>query len=51
MEAVQAIAAVSSHWQSPSATAGNGSVAPGTHPTLLPMPRPSRNTARMMENV
>jgi hypothetical protein len=35
----------------PSATRGRFAVRPIAAPTLLPIPRPSRNTARICENV
>ena len=48
--AAQAIAAQSSIWHQPRATRGRGDVRAIDAPTLLPMPRPSRNTPRISEN-
>ena len=44
-------AAVSSSWQTPSAKRGFFAVRAMTEPTLLPIPSPTRNAARMSENV
>src|SRR6185369_6462187 len=49
--AVHAIEAQSSNWHQPSAVRGRARRDAMADPTLLPMPRPKRNTARMSENV
>src|SRR5215471_7159373 len=49
MTAVQAMAAVRSHWQTPSATRADATRRARDAPTLLPIPRPVRNTARIKE--
>ena len=51
MAAVQAIAAARSNWHQPSANPGRTAWRASSDPKLLPMPRPTRNTARIMENV
>jgi hypothetical protein len=51
MAAVQAMAATMRNWQMPSASFGFFSVLAMNEPMLLPMPRPVRKTARMIENV
>ena len=47
MTAVQAMAAVRSHWQTPSATRADAARRARNAPRLLPIPRPIRNTARI----
>src|SRR5262245_46940534 len=49
--AAHAIAPVSSSWQTPSANRGCLDVRANADPTVLPRPRPSRNAARISENV
>ncbi len=49
--AAQRMAPTSSPWQTPSAARAVASDRAAAEPTALPMPRPSRNTARMSENV
>src|SRR4051812_45929640 len=51
MTAVQATAAVRSHWHAPSATLADAARLAVTAPRPLPIPRPIRKTARMSENV
>ena len=51
MTAVQAMAAVKSHWQAPSATRAVAARRARNAPRLLPIPRPIRNTARIKEKV
>src|SRR4051794_21780366 len=51
MAAVQAMAAVRSHWQTPSATCADAARRARNAPRLLPIPRPIRNTARIKEKV
>ena len=51
MTAVQAMAAVRSHWQTPSAPGAGAARRATTAPRLLPIPSPTRNTARIKENV
>ena len=51
MTAVQAMAAVRSHWQAPSATRADAARRARNAPRLLPIPRPIRNTARINEKV
>ena len=51
MTAVQAMAAVRSHWQAPSATRADAARRARNAPRLLPIPRPIRNTARIKEKV
>src|SRR5258708_4406676 len=51
MTAVQAIAAIRSHWQAPSATCADAALRARNAPRLLPIPRPIRNTARIKEKV
>src|SRR5271165_5003134 len=51
MNAVQAMAAVRSHWQAPSATCADAACRASNAPRLVPIPRPIRNTARIKENV
>ena len=51
MYAVHAIAAQSSIWHQPSARRGRAIRPAIVEPMLLPMPRPSRKTARISENV
>ena len=51
MTAVQAMAAVRSHWQAPSATRADPARRARSAPRLLPIPRPVRNTARIKEKV
>ena len=46
-----AIAAVKPIWHHASASFGCLTLRPSIEPTLLPMPSPNRNTARMSENV
>jgi hypothetical protein len=51
MNAAHATAMATIIWHTPSATRGR-TMPPASHdPTLLPMPRPVRNTARMIEKV
>src|SRR4051794_16090486 len=49
MTAVQATAAVRSHWQMPSASCAEAARRVSRAPRLLPIPRPIRNTARIKE--
>ena len=51
MYALQAIAPTFSSWHQPSATRGRSMLFAMSEPRLLPMPRPMRKTARMIENV
>ena len=51
MYAVQAMPATINIWQIPKATRGEKELRLRNAPTLLPIPNPHRNTARMMENV
>src|SRR3954449_13017914 len=51
MTAVQAMAAVRSHWQAPSATCADAARRARNAPRPLPIPRPIRNTARIKEKV
>jgi hypothetical protein len=51
MQAVHAIAPHSSIWHQPSASRGRAMRAAIEDPMLLPIPRPSRNTARISEKV
>src|SRR5262245_49534574 len=51
MYAAQAIDMHSSSWHHASATRGRATRLPSAEPTLLPMPRPVRKTARINENV
>ncbi len=51
MYAAQAIAPASSICTQASASRGRAMLRDSAEPTLLPMPRPSRNTARINENV
>src|SRR5271165_5452810 len=53
MTAVQAMAAVKSHWQAPIATCADADAARRARnaPRLLPIPSPIRNTARIKEKV
>ena len=51
MYAVHAIAAQSDSWHQASATRGRARLRASADPTLLPMPMPVRNTARISENV
>src|SRR5260370_343242 len=51
MYAVHAMAAASSIWLQPSSALGDFAVRAVIAPPVLPMARPTRNTARMMENV
>src|SRR3954454_10719566 len=51
MTAVQAMAAVRSHWQTPSATRADAAPRARKAPRVLPIPRPIRNTARIKEKV
>src|SRR4051812_17750325 len=51
MIADQAMAAVKSHWQTPSATRAVVARRARSAPRLLPIPRPVRNTARIKEKV
>ena len=51
MCAVQAIAAASNIWQIPKAIRGDIVPRARNDPTLLPIPSPTRNTAKMIENV
>ncbi len=51
MTAVQAMAAVRSHWQTPSATRADLARRARNAPRLPPNPRPIRNTARIKEKV
>src|SRR5262245_17338879 len=50
-KALQAIAAASSSWHQPRAILGGNLPRERNEPTLLPIPNPTRNTARMMEKV
>src|SRR5262252_8312130 len=49
--AVQAMHAHSASWHQPSASRGRATRDAIADPTVLPMPRPKRNTARISENV
>ena len=51
MNAVQAIAATSSHWQTPSANRADAARRVRNAPRPPPIPRPIRKTARINENV
>ena len=51
MIAVQVIAATNKAWQAPKAKRGCRRVPANNEPTLLPSPKPTRNTAKMIENV
>src|SRR4051794_1143176 len=51
MTAVQAMAAVNSHWQAPSAPCADRARRASEDPRPLPIPRPIRNTARISEKV
>ena len=51
MIAAQAMAAARSHWQLPSVRGPGGARRATTAPTLLPMPNPTRNTARIKEKL
>ena len=51
MMPAHATAAHTPAWHQPSAVAGRARLRASADPTLLPMPRPSRNPARMRENV
>ena len=51
MAAVQAMAAARHNWLQPSQKRGRGVPRAATDPALLPIPNPSRNTDRMIENV
>ena len=51
MCALHAIAPTFNSWHQPSATRGRAMLFAMSDPRLLPMPRPMRNTARMIENV
>ena len=51
MYAAQAIAPHSSSWHQPSAARGDALSRAISDPTVLPMPRPTRNTARISEKV
>ncbi len=51
MQAVQATAPASSSWQQPRARRGRATPRTSAAATPLPIPKPARNTARMMENV
>ena len=51
MYALHASATQISIWHQPSARRGRAMRAAMAEPRLLPMPRPSRNTARISENV
>ncbi len=51
MYPVHVIAAARSNWQPPSAIPGLVTRRDRNDPALLPIPRPIRKTARIMENV
>jgi hypothetical protein len=51
MYAVQAMAPHSSTWHQPSAARGLDTLRPIAEPAALPTPRPTRNAARIRENV
>src|SRR5687767_3555460 len=51
IHAVQAIARPSNPWQTPNASLGRSITRATTDAAELPIPRPNRNTARMIENV
>ncbi|OIQ63111.1 hypothetical protein GALL_553520 [mine drainage metagenome] len=51
LNAAQAMAATSENWHQPSMTSEFLALRTSSDPALLPSPSPSRNTARMIENV